>query len=407
MRSLSEVAAGIDAALAEAGDVPLACYRPDELVGFLADLERARARLDALIARGLTTADEAGVASAVGQRSVPAAVAGVGNADGRSLGRDLAAGRWLRDFPLVAEAFTDGRLGRRHVEVLRSADNTRTRAHLLEGQAHLIEAAESCAFVEFTQVVAYWVLRADPDGAEPLERERRRRCSIRKNADGSAVGSFQLGAIAGDAVTNAIEREYHGLLVEDRASNDPHRLLRTVSQRRADALVNLITRGAGRSDAAVAPPLVHLVVGWSVAEDLLRRRPDEEVAVPTDRSDPNRRCEFADGTPAHPTEAAEVLAVAELRRLVLHNESEKLELGRAVRCFPAKVKQALIAATGGRCRHPGCDAKITWLETDHINPWSQGGATDVANAQLLCGFHNKRKRDRTPEHDPPPDADQA
>ncbi|MGF1598046.1 MAG: HNH endonuclease signature motif containing protein, partial [Acidimicrobiales bacterium] len=91
------------------------------------------------------------------------------------------------------------------------------------------------------------------------------------------------------------------------------------------------------------------------------------------------------------------LAVAELRRLVLGADSEILDLGRAVRDFPRKLKQAVIAATRGRCTVPGCDAKAHWLQIDHIKPWARGGHTDLANAQPLCGFHNKQKTDQPPD----------
>lgn len=408
MRSLSAVSSGIDDALGEAVEVPLSCYGPTDLLGYVTDLHRARARLDGLIAGALVAADQAGVAGQAGQRSLPAAVAAAGTLDPKAIGRDLALGRWLAHFDLIAGAFRCGRLTRRHVEVLRGADTPRTRTHLREGQEHLIEAAETCAFVDFTQVVAEWTMRADPDGEEPDEREKQRRCSVHKNADGSVTGSFRFATIAGDAFINALEREYQRLLAEDRTSTDPERLLRTETQRRADALVNLVTRGVGRTDASVPAPLVHLVLGWSVAEDLLRPEPGE--VVPTDRHDVHRRCELADGTPVHPTEAARLLAVAELRRLVLGAKSETLDLGRTVRNFPRKFKQALTASSRGRCQYPGCDAKVSWLEVDHIDPWSLGGPTDMANAQVLCGCHNRQKGNQpahtntepTPEpgHDP-------
>ncbi|MGF1600245.1 MAG: HNH endonuclease signature motif containing protein, partial [Acidimicrobiales bacterium] len=99
------------------------------------------------------------------------------------------------------------------------------------------------------------------------------------------------------------------------------------------------------------------------------------------------------------------LAVAELRRLVLGADSEILDLGRAVRDFPRKLKQAVIAATRGRCTVPGCDAKAHWLQIDHIKPWARGGLTDLANAQPMCGFHNKQKSDQPPDPDPGRDPD--
>ncbi|MGF1596504.1 MAG: DUF222 domain-containing protein [Acidimicrobiales bacterium] len=405
MRPLEEISAGFDGPLADAAELALSCYRPEEVAAFVADLHRIRGRLDAIVIAASTAADEAGVAKALGQRSLPAAIAGAGNINPRIVGRDLAMGRWLQAFPIVAAAFAEGRIGRGHLEVLRDADNPRSRAYLLDGQEHLVAAGETCSYLDFTQVVAEWVMRADPDGEEPKENEQRRRCSINKQSDGTVAGSFRFDPITGEGVFNAIEREYQRLLADDRASNDPARVMRTETQRRADAVANLILRGVGRTDRVIPAPLIHLVVGLPVAEDLLRRQPGE--TIPTDRDDPNRRCELADGTPVHPTVAAGLLGAAVLRRLVPDAESDNIDLGRAVRNFPAKLKQALIAATRGRCQHPGCDAKIAWLETDHIHPRARNGTTDLRNAQLLCSYHNKRKRDQLPAAAPEPGPDRG
>ncbi|MGF1597320.1 MAG: DUF222 domain-containing protein [Acidimicrobiales bacterium] len=392
MRSLDEVAATLSAAVDEAAEVALSPYPPGEVVGFVAGLYRAHAALGGVLTRALATADALGTAGDVGHRSLPAAIAAAGNADARTVGRDLTVGQWLRDYPAFDDAFTDGRLTRRHVDSLRDADNPRTRAHLRDGQAHLVEAAAACCFRDFGRILAEWLMRADPDGAEPVEKHRQRRCSVTKRPDGTVTGSFDLDPIAGEAVANAIEREYQRLLAEDRASTDPDRITRTATQRRADALVNLIQRGVARTDASVPAPLIHLVLGHDVATELLTRQSGQTVA--TDYTNPNRRCELADGTPVHPTVAAGLLGVAVLRRLVLSADSEIFDLGRAVRSFPRKLREALIAATGGRCQHPGCDAKIAWLQTDHVIPWANDGTTTLGNAQILCGYHNKLKGGR-------------
>ncbi len=31
------------------------------------------------------------------------------------------------------------------------------------------------------------------------------------------------------------------------------------------------------------------------------------------------------------------------------------------------------------------------MEADHVTPWSKGGATDMANCQMLCVIHNRQK----------------
>ena len=49
-----------------------------------------------------------------------------------------------------------------------------------------------------------------------------------------------------------------------------------------------------------------------------------------------------------------------------------------------------------KCSWPGCPKELTWdtATVDHIVPYSQGGLTEVANAQLMCGKHNSMKKDK-------------
>jgi len=175
----------------------------------------------------------------------------------------------------------------------------------------------------------------------------------------------------------------------------------------ADALVNLVTRGTIRPNGTVGAPLVHIVVGQDIIEEAICRNTARDAGEPPvgpdgqvlgddlgiDPGDPLRRCELIDGTPIHPNQVLGLLGVATLRRLVLGASGEILDLGRTVRNFPRHLKDAMAAANCGRCADTGCDAPASWLEADHIIPWSRRGTTATANGQTLCGPANKTKRD--------------
>ncbi len=47
---------------------------------------------------------------------------------------------------------------------------------------------------------------------------------------------------------------------------------------------------------------------------------------------------------------------------------------------------------------PEKEAQVSWSEyqADHVIPHAKGGATDIANAQLLCRYHNQQKGARLP-----------
>ena len=48
---------------------------------------------------------------------------------------------------------------------------------------------------------------------------------------------------------------------------------------------------------------------------------------------------------------------------------------------------------GSKCRL--CDS-VEDVQVDHIDPWSNGGATVFDNLQVLCRTHNREKGDSVP-----------
>ena len=381
---LADLAAGLD----RAESLALSCHSSDDAVVWVCGLQQLRARLDALACRATVHAASASIPALEGQRTVAAVVAAHTGFDPKPVAKDQRLGAWLPDFPLIGEAFAAGRISRRHVETLRSLDNARTRHHLVESQASLIDAAETCQWHEFRQVVRYWSLASDPDGPEPEEQTAARYCRLQKQADGSVVGRFRLDPVAGQAVLSAIQQEAQRLFRSDTESAS----LRTTAQREADALLNVVARGAARPDGSVPAPLVHLVISQQVVEQLLDS--EGRQAPSLDPFDVDQRCELVDGTPLHPKLAITTLAAASFRRQVLGSSSETVDLGRAVRGFPPKLKQALLVAARGRCQINGCDAPFPWLQADHLHPWHKDGPTSLANGQILCDPHNKAKGDR-------------
>jgi hypothetical protein len=69
------------------------------------------------------------------------------------------------------------------------------------------------------------------------------------------------------------------------------------------------------------------------------------------------------------------------------DDGHVLNLGREERTFTPRQRIALAARDGG-CRIPNCPCPPPWTEAHHINPWSEGGKTDIADGILLCRFHH-------------------
>jgi hypothetical protein len=400
----AQVRGRLSAAIDEAAEVAVSCLSVPEARSWAEELGRATSRLDALWCRALAEPDWTALDAVRGRNDVADVAAGDRSTDPRPVGADLRLGRWLAGYPEFLDAFVDGRLSRSHVEALRRCHNQRTNAHLVEAQGYLIGAAVDCDWQGFVAVIHRWQLSCDPDGAEPVEQAERRSCRISRRSDGSWDGRFHLDPIAGHALASALGREEQVLWRQDEEDEES---TRTAAQRRADALVGLITRGSVADRVSGPAPLVHVVMSERVAAEALEQLaaaadgqpatvPDPDHRAPTDPDDPDRRCELIDGTPIHPHQALAVLTMATLRRLVLSTDGEIVDLGRSVRTFPTRLKQALLARDRGRCRHPGCTSPFAWLQADHVIPWIRGGRTALGNGQILCDPHNKAKRDQQP-----------
>jgi hypothetical protein len=111
------------------------------------------------------------------------------------------------------------------------------------------------------------------------------------------------------------------------------------------------------------------------------------------------------------TVLAEVLATPWLAGLlVLLATGKLLQLGRAMihgghardprRAFSRAEKALLLERAGHRCEHHswllGRCRETEALQADHVHPHSRGGATDVADGQALCRWHNRKKAARVP-----------
>jgi hypothetical protein len=93
-----------------------------------------------------------------------------------------------------------------------------------------------------------------------------------------------------------------------------------------------------------------------------------------------------------PGQTRRMACVAGIIPVVLGSDSVPLDLGRTSRLFSHAQRVALALRDGG-CTADGCDRPPAWCEAHHDTPWSHGGATDLANARLLCPHHHQLAHD--------------
>jgi hypothetical protein len=189
------------------------------------------------------------------------------------------------------------------------------------------------------------------------------------------------------------------VLGRDPTPTELDELTRTAANRAADALRIMAERSktlAGGAVAAAAEVVIHLTEEEFEA-GTARALGDDEAEYPEDGLS-----ELADGTVVSPIAGFYLSLIGAVRRVVYGADDEIINYGRARRPYsPAQI--AALRAKYRRCAHPyGCDRTGRALQGDHIREWVDGGPTDVANGQGMCGFHNRWKT--VHKHDPPPTA---
>ncbi|WP_276968226.1 HNH endonuclease signature motif containing protein, partial [Desertimonas flava] len=83
-----------------------------------------------------------------------------------------------------------------------------------------------------------------------------------------------------------------------------------------------------------------------------------------------------------------------VRRVVVDAAGVVIDLGRRSRLFTGTARDAAILQgvldRNGRCTHPGC-GRDSHCQIDHLTEWQHGGSTDLVNAGIGCGHHNRVK----------------
>lgn len=86
-------------------------------------------------------------------------------------------------------------------------------------------------------------------------------------------------------------------------------------------------------------------------------------------------------------EARRMACNAEIIPVVMNGASEVLDLGRASR-LASRVQRKYLRMRDQTCRAEGCTVPVPWTDIHHLDPWVQGGRTDLGNMVSLCGHHH-------------------
>ena len=78
------------------------------------------------------------------------------------------------------------------------------------------------------------------------------------------------------------------------------------------------------------------------------------------------------------------------RPVAISDTGHVLDVGRR-RYQITGVLRRLITTRDGVCRFPGCHRNATKCQIDHVQPWDEGGGSDVGNLGALCVRHHQLK----------------
>ncbi len=140
----------------------------------------------------------------------------------------------------------------------------------------------------------------------------------------------------------------------------------SIDQRRADALVELITSsGVTNSDTTL---VVHAQLDALVGDE--------------------GTCSVAGRPTIHPETARRLSCDSKLQTILEDGRAMTVGIGRSSRVVPEWLRRQVLERDGHKCQFPGCETR-RHLRIHHVEHWSRGGRTDLDNLTSVCNFHHK------------------
>ena len=357
-----------------------------ELHDLVVGLQRQSHRLAAVRAKLISAWAARGAWSDDGSRTAAHRFSRDASTSINSAKVEVRRARALRSMPHTAAALANGDVSPDHVDLLARANDNGRRAQFSEHEELLVRLCKPLRYAEAVKTVEYWRQQADAAGCED-EAQRRdagRHATAAVTLDGMVDVQAWLDPVGGAAFKNELDRLERQLYLADKKSISP----RTVTQRRADAMVEMAIRSRTARPGGLRPrPLITFLVGC-----------DSFARV----------CELAAGTVITPGQIAPHLADADIETIMFDGPERVISVSRRRR-FTGALRRA-IEVRDRHCQHPsGCDEPADGCDVDHIVPYTDGGPTSQDNGRLECRPHNRdrAKHDRRPDpsnRDEPPDA---
>jgi hypothetical protein len=378
--------------LAEVAGVQAVFMSTADKEAALTELARLERQLAELRLRILASADD--VAAEHGARDISAWLAHRTQAEPRETRADLELARALDDrCPVVAAGMAEGAVSTGQARVIVDAlDALRGETDpdtLARAEAHLVAYAEQFRPGQLRRLGRRILEVVAPEAAD--DHEAKRLAAEERHAQKTARlwfrplgdGTTQVTGLLPDPVAARLKTYLEAYTnprqpatnIDDAADRRPQ------SKKYADAFAALLEH----LDPKDLPEHGGDATTVLVTVTLDQLRTDLASAGLLD-------ADLAEGNNLTAAEARRLACAAHLIPIVLGGDSEILDQGRAKRLHTPAQRKA-IRLRDQRCRAEGCTIPAPWCEVHHLDPWSAGGRTDLANAISLCHHHHHRAHD--------------
>ncbi len=289
----------------------------------------------------------------------------------------LALARALEALPATSEALAAGEISRRHAQVIADAFTAERSEALREHEARLVGLAREVDAAQLAAAVRMLTDALDGDGGAARDARvfAQRRLHVSPTFDGAVAIDGQGEPVGGEVILTALQAE---MADGHRAHDD-----RSTPQRRYDALVNICRRDlaerAGSTSGRRARARVSVVVD-------LRTLQGHACGAVADLA----RAEAAHAGRLSRATIERLSCDCDVSRVITDGPSAVLDVGRATRTVPPALWRALVVRDR-HCRAAGCDRPPGMCEAHHVVHWARGGGTDLANLELLCWEHHRRR----------------
>ena len=285
----------------------------------------------------------------------------------------------LREMPNTRAKLQAGEITLENATALTAAAGEVGAAQVDQNRGLLEDAAQANPD-HFRKQAKQWANARSADrGEKLLERQRRMRHVKLFTEPGTGMGILhaELDPIRFGQIRQALDLHAEKLRRADSGGELHPDDIRTNTQRRADALVELLT---GR-DADTLHPLPDRGSGKSVTQLVVVA----DLGL-LDGTRPDGDCEILGTGPVPPSVLGNLSPDANICGIIFGGKGRTLWLGRNKRLGNDAQRLAAAVRDRGCVR---CDLPTHSNQLHHIQDWYDGGPTDIDNLASLCGTHHR------------------